>query len=417
MNQSVAQQELPAESIAFPQTFANEEGLHRLLARLRSEERLKWIEPEGYEPFWLVSHHADILAIEKDAKRFINAPRQALMSFAQQDAGRQLTGGVDPSKMMRNVAAMDGEEHRKYREIAQTYFTPKGLTEVVKGIEGLAAEFVDRMVTADGECDFAEIAMSYPLRVIMQMLGVPPEDEPMMLSLSQQTLTSQDPDFQQEGGPIAAIMRMVQYFSATVADRRANPVGDLASVIANARIDGEYLPDPDIFGYFFVVATAGHDTTSYAMTGGLLALINHPAEMQKLRENPSLLPNAVEEILRWTTPVKHFCRTATEDCEYAGKQIRKGDIILLSYPSANRDDEAFEDPSEFRIDRRPNRQLAFGTGPHVCLGQYLARFELISFFKELLNRVDDIELGGEPKFVEGTFVSGPKYLPIRYKTR
>lgn len=417
MNQSVAQQELPAESIAFPKTFANEETLHRLLARLRSEERLKWIEPEGYAPFWLVSHHADILAIEKDAKRFINAPRQALMSFEQEEMGRQLTGGVDPSKMMRNVAAMDGEEHRKYREIAQTYFTPKGLAEVVKGIEGLSAEFVNRMVTAGGECDFAEIAMSYPLRVIMQMLGVSPEDEPMMLSLSQQTLTSQDPDFQQEGGPTAAIMRMVQYFSQTVADRRANPSSDLASVIANARIDGEYLPDPDIFGYFFVVATAGHDTTSYAMTGGLLALINHPAEMQKLRENPALLPNAVEEILRWTTPVKHFCRTATEDCEYAGKQIRKGDIILLSYPSANRDDEAFEDPAEFRIDRRPNRQLAFGTGPHVCLGQYLARFELISFFKELLNRVDDIELAGQPKFVEGTFVSGPKYLPIRYKTR
>ena len=188
-------------------------------------------------------------------------------------------------------------------------------------------------------------------------------------------------------------------------------------MIANARINGEYLPIPDILGYFFVVSTAGHDTTSYALSGGMLAFLENPAEWEKLRADPSLLPSAVEEILRWTTPVKHFCRTATEDCELHGNRIRKGDIMMLNYPSANRDEDVFGDPFQFRIDRKPNRHLAFGTGPHVCLGQYLARFELVSFFRELLGRVDHIELAGTPRRTEGSFVSGVKYLPVRYQMR
>ena len=407
---------VPDAAVAYPETYADMGGLHRLLSRLRSADRLTWIEPEGYRPFWLVTRHADILAIEKDADRFINAPLQALLSDAQLKQAEQAAALADGNESMRNIAGMDGVDHRKYREIAQAYFTPKGLAEVVNQIEVLVKEFVDRMVEG-GECDFAEIATAYPLRVIMHILGIPLEKEAEMRSLAQQTLTSQDPEFQQDGGALAALMGMFEYFGRIVADRRANPTGDLASVIANARIDGEYVPMRDVLGYFFVVITAGHDTTSYALSGGLLALIQNPAEMQKLRDDPALIPNAVEEILRWTTPVKHFCRTATEDCEYAGKQIRKGDILLLSYPSANRDEAVFADPFAFRIDRKPNRQLAFGTGPHVCLGQYLARFELIAFLRELLGRFDQIELAGNPRFVESSFVGGPKYLPIRYQIR
>lgn len=409
--------ELPNAAIAYPETYADIGALHRLLSRLRSVDRLTWIEPDGYRPFWLVARHADILAIEKDSDRFINAPLQALLSDAQLKQAQQASALADGNEAMRNIAGMDGADHQKYREIAQAYFTPKGLAEVIKHIEALVKVFVDQMAKADGECDFSEIATAYPLRVIMHILGVPLEKEAEMRSLAQQTLTSQDPEFQQEGGAVAALMRMFEYFGQIVADRRANPVNDLASIIANARIDGEYLPYRDILGYFFVVVTAGHDTTSYALSGGLLALIQNPAEMQKLRDDPSIIPNAVEEILRWTTPVRHFCRTATEDCEYAGKQIRKGDILLLSYPSANRDEAAFDDPFTLRVDRKPNRQLAFGTGPHVCLGQYLARFELIAFLRELLERIDHLELAGEPRFVEGSFVGGPKYLPIRFQMR
>ena len=196
---------------------------------------------------------------------------------------------------------------------------------------------------------------------------------------------------------------------------RTTPNGTLASVISNARINGELLPDRDVFGYFNITATAGHDTTSYALTGGTLAFLQNPGELARLRADPALMPLAVEEVLRWTTPVKHFCRTAVSDYELAGKQIKAGDIMLLSFPSGSFDEALYDDPFTFRIDRRPNRHLAFGTGPHVCLGQYLARIELSSFFSELLARVEHLELAGTPRFVEGSFVGGVKFLPVRYR--
>jgi cytochrome P450 len=312
---------------------------------------------------------------------------------------------------------MDGAEHKAYREITQAYFTPKGLQAVKDTIDELAREFISRMDQKEGEIDFAEVAMAFPLRVVMSMLTVPPEDEPMMLRLTQQTLSSQDPEFQTEGGARRAMLEMYDYFQRLIAELRANPNDSLASVISNARINGELLPDRDVFGYFNIAATAGHDTTSYALTGGTLAFLENPDQLAKLRADPSLMPLAVEEVLRWTTPVKHFCRTAVEDCVVAGKNVKAGDHLLLSFPSGSFDEAIYEDPFTFRIDRRPNRHLAFGTGPHVCLGQYLARIELSSFFSELLAKVEHLELAGTPRIVEGSFVGGVKYLPVRYRLR
>ena len=408
-----------AEAIVDPKLFANFNQLNALLRNLRlGEDRMPRVEPTGFEPFWLAIHHADIVAIEKAPALFLSAPRQPLFSLEHQAKSRKAGGGSDSTHFMRNVTGMDGEEHRAYRDIAQAYFTPKGMEAVAGSVDALAKEFIDKMEAAGGACDFAKIAMAYPLRVIMSILGIPESDEPMMLAMTQQTLTADDPDFNKSGGSgLAAVLAVRDYFMDFINDLRANPRNNLAGVIANARIDGELLPERDVFGYFFIAATAGHDTTSYAISGGLHALLEHPAELAKLRANPALLNTAVEEILRWTTPVKHFCRTAAENCEVAGKQIKKGDIILLSYPSANRDEDSFDAPFEFRVDRRPNRQLAFGTGPHVCLGQYLARLELSCFFRELLARVDDIEMTSPARFVEGSFVGGVKELPIRYKMK
>ena len=405
-----------AEAIADPKLCADFAKLHSLLGELRKEERLHWVEPQGYEPFWLAVHHEDIIAIEKASTKFLSAPRQALFSLAFQERSKQTGKGASAVDVMRNITAMDGAEHKAYRDISQSYFTPKGMEAIAGNIDALAKLFIDRMEAAGGECDFARVAMTYPLRVIMWMLGVPETDEPMMLAMTQETLSGEDPEFHREGqSGLGAILKMRDYFMRYINVLRATPQNNLASIIANARLDGELLPERDVFGYFFISATAGHDTTSYAISGGLHALLEHPAEMAKLRANPALLHTAIEEILRWTTPVKHFCRTAAVDCEVAGKSIRKGDIILLSYPSANRDEDSFDSPFEFRVDRRPNRQLAFGTGPHVCLGQYLARLELTCFFRELLARVDDIEMTGPARFVEGTFVGGVKSLPIRYR--
>jgi cytochrome P450 len=413
----VQENSLPVEAIVDPRTFTDMAALHGLLARVRNSDPMPYVQAHDHSPFWLVTRHADLSAIERDDRQFINAPRQAIFPLSYEAMAREAAGGQDTSAFMRNLVLMDGEDHRAYREITQGYFTPKGLETLLGDVDRLAAEFIARMDNGMGECDFAEIAAPFPLRVIMSMLGVPQEDEPLMMRLTQQTLSSQDPEFQEEGGARGAMMRMYQYFQTIIADRRANPRDDLSSLIVNAKVNGEYLPDRDVFGYFNIIATAGHDTTSYSLTGGLLALMEIPAEMAKLRADPALMPLAVEEILRWTTPVKHFCRTAVSDCEVGGKQVKAGDYLLMSYPSASFDESIFADPFSFRIDRKPNRHLAFGTGPHVCLGQYLARYELTSFFRHLLDRTEHIELAGTPRTVEGSFVGGVKYLPVKYRMR
>jgi cytochrome P450 len=408
---------LPVEAIADARTFTDPVALHALLARIRKTDPLPYVQAEDYAPFWLVSRHSDILEVERNSAQFINAPRQALLPLSYEKQARAAAGGRETSEIMRNLILMDGDEHKAFRSITQSYFTPKGLEGVIRDIEQLAKEFIDRMDDADGEIDFVDVAMAFPLRVVMTMLGVPPEDEPMMLRLTQQTLSSQDPEFQAEGGARKAILQMYDYFKTIIDSLRETPNDTLASVIANAKINGELLADRDVFGYFNITATAGHDTTSYALTSGMLAFLQNPGELAKLRADPALMPLAVEEVLRWTTPVRHFCRTAVSDCTVAGKNIKAGDHLLLSFPSGSFDEAVYDDPFTFRIDRRPNRHLAFGTGPHVCLGQFLARFELSSFFREFLDRVEHIELAGTPRYVEGSFVGGVKYLPSRYRMR
>jgi cytochrome P450 len=410
---------LPASAVVDPNTFTDEARLHGMLARLRRTDPLPFVQAEGFAPFWLVTRHEDITAIELDPKHFLNAPRQAIFPLELERRSQKITGKPS-SELMRNVVAMDGEEHRAYRAIAQSRFLPNAFANMRKSIEALASESIQRMADLGERCDFAgDIAKWYPLRVIMSLFGVPREDEELMLRLTQQILSGQDPEFAQasEGANTRAMMEMAAYFFPFIKERRTSPRDDLASVIANATIDGQQLADRDVFGYFMIIATAGHDTTSYSLAGGLLALLENPEQMARLRADPALLPSAVDEMIRWCTPVRQFCRTATEDRVIRGSKIRAGDVCLLSYPSANRDEDVFKDPYAFRIERKPNRHLAFGTGPHVCLGQHLAKIELITFLRELLERVETLELAGTPRFVASAFVGGVKELPIRYRFR
>ena len=411
--------DLPATAITDPALFADDEALHGMLARLRRTDPFPYVEAAGHLPFWLATRHATITAIELDPVRFISAPRQVLFSLAHIERSQKMLGNLPPSTRMRNVTAMDGADHRVYRAITQSHFLSKALNGIRGDVAAIAQEFVGRMANDTGTCDFAaDIALGYPLRVIMSILGVPAEDEATMLRWTQQLLTSQDPEFNDpDASPITAMSEMFAYLQPIIAERRANPRGDIASVIANAQIDGEYLADRDAFGYFLIIATAGHDTTSYSLTGGLLALLENPEQLAKLRADPALLSTAADEFIRWTSPVKHFTRTCTEDCVVDGKQIRAGDIVVLSYPSANRDEAVFDDPFAFRVDRKPNRHLAFGTGPHLCLGQHLAKMELTAFLHEFLEHIDDVALAGEPRRVQSTFVGGVKRLPIKYRFR
>ncbi len=403
--------------IADPRTYADPDAYQALFSNLRRNEPVRWTEPDGFRPFWTVSRHEHIIEIEKQPKIFINAPRTALRSLEQEEAIRKVTGSTQASH---TLIQMDDPEHALYRKLTQSWFMPPKLRDIHASINGLAGSFVDRLEAYGGSCDFArDIAVWYPLRAIMLILGVPEEDEPMMLRLTQQHFGSTDPSVN-EGKKIdagAAAKEIFGYFTALTEQRRKDPRDDLVSLLADAEVNGQPISDYDRNSYFFVMAIAGHDTTSSSISGLLQALMAHPAQFEKLRADRSLLDSAIDEGIRWTSPVKHFFRTATEDYEIGGSTIKAGDSIMLCYPSANFDDSVFEAPHEFRIDRKPNRHIAFGFGVHQCVGQHLAKMEMKSLFTALLDRVEDFEPAGDPRWLEANFVAGLKSLPIRYRMR
>jgi hypothetical protein len=379
---------------------------------------LRWLEPEGFDPFWNVTRYDDIKEIEGKKRIFINDPRPTLGPKGSQELVEQLTGR---KHLVRSLVQMDDPDHSAYRALTQSWFMGNNLRKLQGRVDELAAMYVDRLAEFGGECDFVkDVAIWYPLRVIMTILGVPEKDEALMLKLTQELFGSQDPDNQRSFEPedfFQVIADFEAYFAELTRSRRAHPTEDVATVIANARIDGKPIPEAETNGYYMIVATAGHDTTSASTAGGLLALIENPEELAKLRADPAgLMPTAIDEMIRWVSPVRHFMRTATEDYELRGKTIRTGESAILWYPSANRDEEIFDAPFEFRVDRKA-KQLAFGFGAHVCLGQHLARMEMSALYRELLSRVEFVELAGEPKYVQSTFVGGLKSLPIRYRMK
>ncbi len=407
------------EVIVDPRTYGDEHAYHRAFALLRAHDPVHWTAPRDYRPFWAVTRHADIMAVEANPQNFLNDPRQFLVTIKDEDMLLETTGSRN---FARNLVAMDDPDHRAYRALTSAWFGAKSVRSLEDEITKLARETVDRMLASGDSCDFAqEIAAWYPLRTIMIVLGVPAEDEPLMLRLSQKLFGSTD----SETGGGEAMTSMVEafeafnaYFDGITQDRRSNPRNDVATILANATIDGEPIGDKERNAYYLIVAAAGHDTTSSAISGGLLALLQNPAEMAKLRADPELIGNAVEEFIRWTSPVKHFFRTAVADCTVGGKAIKAGDSLMMCYPSGNRDEAVFEAPFDFRVDRNDARKhIAFGYGPHLCLGNMLAKLEMRILFKELLGRTTDIRLAGAPAWVEANFVSGLKRLPISFSVR
>jgi cytochrome P450 len=303
------------DELVDPATWADEEKIHRYLAWLREHDPVRRLEPEGFEPFYAITRHADLMAVERDKQGFINDPRPTLAPEAITAAIEQLTGR---RHLVRSLVQMDDPDHMKYRMLTAPFFTRQKLEEMKPDVERLAKMYVDRMAEFGGECDFArDVAIWYPLRVVMNVLGVPPEDEPLMMQLTQELFGSTDPDVQRSFDLMAigdVVRDFEAYFTAISEDRRKNPRDDIATMIANATIDGEPIGDLEAAGYYIIVATAGHDTTSSSTAGGLLALMENPEEFAKLRSDPDRhLPGAVEEMIRWLSPVRHFMRTATKD--------------------------------------------------------------------------------------------------------
>jgi cytochrome P450 len=320
---------------------------------------------------------------------------------------------------------MDPPEHADFRKVVSHRFTPRALRRLLPEIETITRDTLDAL--AEGgetrELDFVQaVSARIPLAVLAEMLGVPHSDWELMFRWTNETIGATDPEYQhgataEETGERAR-NALFEYFARLALSRRQHPSDDVVSVIANARLaSGKELPIFEMLSYFFLLVVAGNETTRNATSGGLLALIENPAELEKLRRNPELLSSAVEEIVRWTTPVIQFCRTATRDVELRGKTIRKGESLCLFYPSANRDEEVFEDPFAFRVERWPNRHLAFGISEHFCLGANLARAELRVIFRQLVERIEAVELAGPVERLRSSFVGGIKHMPVRWRLR
>ena len=397
-----------------PTAYADEARFEASCALLRKEDPVHWVEGEGlgFNGFWAITKHADVFEIETKHQIFLNAPRP-LLGTAEDDRKRAENGDL-----IRTLIHVDEPEHRKLRGVTSEWFLPKNLSKLDGQLGGLARRFVDRMLDFNGEFDFArDVCMQMPLNVILSILGLPESDYDRMLKLTQEMFGSADEEMQRGGDPadlLAVVQDFLIYFSALTEARRAEPTDDLASAIANATVDGDPLAMMDTIGYYIIAATAGHDTTSSAMAGGMLALIQNPDQLARLQADPSLMATAADEMIRWTTPVKHFMRTATVDYELRGRTIKAGQSVLLSYPSANRDEDVFENPYTFDIGRSPNKHLSFGFGVHYCLGAMLARMELKALFAELLPRLRHVELNGDPALMKTVFVGGLKRLPIRF---
>ncbi len=405
-----------------PQAYAEHGYPHDLWTELRREAPLRKFELEGWRPFWAVTKHADICEISRQPELFLNGPRMTLVSNeAIANSGQPDDGTFNG---MRTIINTDGAQHRKLRKVASPYFTPRKLSALQDMVEASAKELVDKLSEGGptGECDFVtDVANLHPLRVICQILGVPVEDEPLVLRMTNELFGNADDEFrraeERQAHLVALGTEMYEFFGKIIADRRKEAKNDLASVIATATIDGEAMSDMDTFGYYLITFTAGHETTRGAIAGGMKALIDHPEEHRKLAGDLSLIPAAMNEIVRWVTPVNHMARTAVEDYELRGQRIKAGDTLVLFYASANRDEEVFDDPFEFHVDRHDNPHLGFGIGEHFCLGANLARQTSGALFSELLPRLDSFELSGTPQRVASNLVPGFKHMPMRYRVR
>ncbi|THD77113.1 MAG: cytochrome P450 [Phenylobacterium sp.] len=413
-----------ATSLVTPSAYANGE-IHETYKWLRANEPFGVAEIEGVDPFWVATRHADILEISRQNALFHNGDRSPTLTSQEVDRKvREMMGGSP--HLLRTLIHMDAPDHPKYRVLTQAWFLPQNLRSLEDRIRTIARASVDKMAATGGRCDFVnEVALHFPLHVIMTILGVPEADEPRMLKLTQELFGAADPELTRQDDlnkppeerefDMGVITDFFMYFRALSERKRAEPTDDLASLIANAQVDGQPLSDLEAMSYYIIVATAGHDTTSSSTATAMWELAKNPGELAKLRADPSLIPGLVDESIRWATPVKTFMRTVTEDMEFAGRDLKKNDWLMLCYASGNRDEAVFEDPYAFRVDRKPNKHLAFGYGAHLCLGQHLAKMEMRILWEELIPRLTSVELAGEPAMSEAVFVNGPKRLPIKFE--
>lgn len=397
-----------------PVRYARRGYPHELWTRLRAEAPVARIEAPGYRPFWAITRHADVVDVSRQPRRFSSAQ------------GITLTRADAPEVQMPEMVVMlDPPRHVPMRRVISARFTPNAVRGHREEVERIGAEILDGVATggATAEMDFVDrVAAPLPLAVIAWLVGLPRPDWDLLFRLSNEVIGNNDPEYRRPGESAGRALRRARgelhaYFQTLLERRRSEPGDDVVTDLLRGRIDGSALTEEQLLAYCELLVEAGNETTRNAISGGLVAFCEHPEEWARLREQPELLPDAVEEVLRWVTPISHFTRVATEDCEVRGVPIAAGDQVALYYASANRDEAVFDDPFAFRIDRNPNQHLAFGFGEHVCLGAHLARAELTTAFRLLLERFEHFELAGPVERLESAVNGSIKRLPVRYRTR
>jgi cholest-4-en-3-one 26-monooxygenase len=382
---------------------------HHWFRQLRAEAPVFW-HPEAAAPrggFWAVTGYADCVTVNRDWEHFSSARRGSLFNEMDDDqlAQQQL--------MMVN---MDPTMHTRYRRLVNKGFTPKMVRDLEEQIVGYADGIIDA-VCERGTADFVEeISAELPLLVIAELLGVPQEDRRMVFDWSNKMIGAEDPEYQQHGvDPGEAAIQVYSYAEELAAARKLDPRQDLVSVLLDAEVEGEKLDQLELDLFFLLLIVAGNETTRNLMSGAMAAFFDNPAQWELLRNDRSLLPGAVEEMLRYVTPVMHFRRTAAAGTELGGQKMEEGDKVVFWHTSANRDDSVFANPDAFDITRTPNNHIAFGGGgPHFCLGANLARMEIMVMFDRLLDRIPDIRLDGEVQRLQSNFINGTKHIPVAF---
>jgi len=365
----------------------------------------------GVDEFWCITKHADLKSISKQPELFSSERQGALMRDPD-------PGSLDQLRMI--MLNMDPPRHRQYRAIINKVFTPRMVGALEARIRAMVVRIIDRVVER-GECDFVEdLAAPLPMEVICEMMGVPEEDRRRIYELGNRMVGFDDPELQPDGKPAPmtdgnlASAEMFLYAAKLAEKARKHPGDDLATALLNAEVDGHQLSDLEFNSFFLILAIAGNETTRTVTTNGMYDLLKHPDQYRDLREDLTLIPSAVEEILRFNPAVHAFRRTATRDTAVRGVEIKENDKIVLWYPAANRDSEVFENPDSFDIRRNPNDHLSFGVGEHFCLGSNLARLELRIIFEGLMRRLPGIELAAEPRRLRSNFLNGVKEMRVTF---
>jgi cholest-4-en-3-one 26-monooxygenase len=406
LGEAVTQTDTNAVDLSDPATLAA--GVpHEFFTWLRNERPVYWHESPSHPPgFWVITKYRDVIDIERDAGMFSSARGGALLD--DQGEGTEL--------MMLN---QDPPQHTRLRNLVARGFTPKVIKSMEPHIRDAARQIVDRVATRSDVVDFVpDLAAELPLVVIAELLGIPYEDRTKIFEWSNRLIGANDPEYAGEDAEHAmnASMELYAYAQTLADDRRARPMDDIVTTLVTAELDGEKLSDIEFNVFVLLLSVAGNETTRNLISGGMLALMQNPDEKERLiGDLDGLLPTAVDEMLRYVSPVQYFRRTATADTELRGVPIKAGDKVTIWYGAANRDEEVFPEAQRFDVGRTPNEHIAFGgRGPHYCLGASLAKMEIRVMFEEVLTRLPDMRMVGDPERLRSNLIAGIKHLPVQF---